>query len=115
MGLLFVVCMECCVFPVGNIKISGGMTIGYINIFTAIVLCKCLGEIEAAMFSKSSWLLILLLNLGITIMGMVTRYFLEYGEVSNTYNFTLQNMLVHFVMMLLLSTMFWMQAKSKRA
>lgn len=113
-GLLFVVCMECCVFPVGNIKISGGMTIGYINIFTAIVLCKCLGEIEAAMFPKASWVLILLLNLGITIMGMVARYFLEYGEVSNNYNFTLQNMLVHLVIMLLLSTMFWMQTKRKR-
>lgn len=48
-------------------------------------------------------------------MGMVARYFLEYGEVSNTYNFTLKNIVVHVVIMLLLSMIFWMQTKRKAA
>ena len=48
-------------------------------------------------------------------MGMVARYFLEYREVSNTYNFTLKNILIHTVIMLLLSMMFWMQTKRKAA
>ena len=30
-----------------------------------------------------------------TIIGMVCRYFLEFGEVSNTYNFTLFNIVVY--------------------
>ena len=76
-GLVFIVCLECCVFP------------------------------------KARWLLIVRLNFGITIMGMAVRYLLEYGEVSNTYNFTPKNIVVHIVIMLLLSMMFWMQTKGK--
>ena len=30
-----------------------------------------------------------------TVIGMVCRYFLEFGEVSNTYNFTLFNIVVY--------------------
>lgn len=30
-----------------------------------------------------------------TVIGMVCRYFLEYGEVSNTYNFTWLNIVVY--------------------
>ena len=105
--------MECCVFPVGNFNLGGGMAIGLLNFITAIGIAKCIGEIEAIMFPKVTWLLVLLLNLGITIMGMVVRYFLEYGEVSNTYNFTPKNIVLHTVIMLLLSTIFWMQTKRK--
>ena len=32
-----------------------------------------------------------------TIAGMVCRYLLEYGEVSNTYNFTWQNIIIYIV------------------
>lgn len=112
-GLLFIIGLECCVFPVGNLLLGGGITIGIINIATAIGIGKCVGEIEAAMFPKTTWIGILILNFVITIMGMVARYFLEYGEVSNTYNFTLKNMIVHIVIMLFLSMIFWMQTKRK--
>ena len=88
LGLVFIVCVECCVFPVGNLPLGGDMTIGLINLATAIGISKCIGEIETHIFQKASGLLIFVLNLGITIMGMIARYFLEYGEVSNTYNFT---------------------------
>lgn len=30
-----------------------------------------------------------------TLIGFLCRYFLEYGEVSNTYNFTLPNIALH--------------------
>ena len=115
MGLVFVVCLECCVFPVGSSTLGGNSISILINFATAVAIGKCVGEIEVIMFPKVSWLPILLLNLGITIMGMVARYFLEYGEVSNTYNFTLKNILIHTVIMLLLSMMFWMQTKRKAA
>lgn len=113
MGLLFIVGLECCVFPVGNLTLGGGMTIGIINFVAAIGIGKCVGEIEAAMFPKATWVLMLLLNFAITIMGMIARYLLEYGEVSNTYNFTLKNIVFHIVIMLLLSMTFWMQTKRK--
>ena len=112
-GLLFIIGLECCVFPVGNLALGGGMTIGIINFATAIGIGKCVAEIEAAMFPKATWIGILLLNFAMTIMGMVARYFLEYGEVSNTYNFILKNIIVHIVIMLLLSMSFWMQTRRK--
>ena len=92
-------------------KIS--MTIGYINLATAVGISKCIGDIEALVFSKISGVWIFVINLGITILGMVARYFLEYGEVSNTYNFTLKNIVIHMIIMMLLSMAFWMQVKRK--
>ena len=113
LGLIFIVCMECCVFPVGSLLLGGNWISIFINFYSAIIISKCIGEIEAILFPKATWLLILLLNFGITIMGMLARYLLEYGEVSNTYNFTPKNMVVHIVIMLLLNMMFWMQTKRK--
>ena len=113
MGLVFVVCLECCVFPVGSSTLGGNSITIFINFATAVAIGKCVSEIEAIMFPEVSWLPILLLNLGITIMGMVVRYFLEYGEVSNTYHFTFKKIVVHVVIMLLLNMLFWMQAKRR--
>ena len=113
MGLVFVVCLECCVFPVGSSTLGGNSISILINFATAVATGKCVGEIEVIMFPKVSWLPILLLNLGITIMGMVVRYFLEYGEVSNTYNFTFKKVIVHMVIMLLFSMMFWVQTNKE--
>ena len=112
-GLIFIICLECCVFPVGNFTYGGNIAISLINLAAAIGIAKCLDEIEAMLLSKVKWILVLLLNLGVTIMGMVARYFLEYGEVSNTYNFTLKKIVIHTLIMLLLSMMFWMQTRKR--
>ena len=113
LGLVFIVCLECCVFPVGSFSLGGDRILVFINFATAIGISKCLGEIEAFIFPKVTWLWIFILNFGITILGMIARYFLEYGEVSNTYNFNLKNIVVHMVIMMGLSMLFWMQAKRK--
>ena len=113
MGLVFVVCLECCVFPVGSSTLGGNSISIFINFATVVAIGKCVGEIEVIMFPKAAWLAILLLNFGITIMGMVVRYFLEYGEVSNTYNFTFKKVIVHMVIMLLFSMMFWVQTNKE--
>ena len=110
-GLLFVILLECCVFPVGSITHTKWFTIGIINLITAVGICKCVGEMEATLFPKASWGMISLFNIGFTIMGMVSRYFLEYGEVSNTYNFTPKKIVIHMIIMILLSTVFWMKSK----
>ena len=113
LGLIFVIILECCVFPVGSFSLGGDRILVFINFATAIGISKCLGEIEAFIFPKVTWLWIFILNFGITILGMIARYFLEYGEVSNTYNFNLKNIVVHMVIMMGLSMLFWMQAKRK--
>ena len=112
-GFIFIICLEGCVFPVGNFAYGGDAAIALINLASAIGIGKCVGEIETMLFPKATWLFVLLVNSGITVLGLVARYFLEYGEVSNTYNFTLKNVVVHTMIMMLLSMMFWMQTKTK--
>ena len=94
-------------------KLFGVLGLVFINFAIAIEISKCIGDIEVFSFPKVTWLWIFFLNLGITILGMIARYFLEYGEVSNTYNFTLKNIVIHIVIMMVLSMIFWMQIKWK--
>ena len=54
------------------------------------------------------------LNLLLVLLGMGARYLLEYGEVSNTYNFTLPNMLLHICVAVVLSTLSWLWTKTER-
>ena len=55
---------------------------------------------------------ITLFNLVIVLAGMVCRYLLEYGEVSNTYNFTIPNILFHIVAALGISIISYIVSKS---
>ena len=53
-------------------------------------------------------------NLVLTLLIMVCRYLLEYVEVSNTYNFTVPNIILHIVAVLVISTGFWSNAATKK-
>ena len=108
-GFIFIIVLECFVFPVCNLSHSVKVMIGFINFFTALGICKCAGEIEFLMFPNWKWWMILLLNLGVTVLGMLARYLLEYGEVSNIYNFTIRNILFHVLVMVLWSSVFWLR------
>ena len=57
MGLVFVVCLECCVFPVGSSMLGGNSISIFINFATAVAIGKCVGEIEVIMllFSMMFW------------------------------------------------------------
>ena len=72
-----------------------------INFAVAALAYYEIGAIEAAAFSlkKDSAAKTILTLLGFNcvhiLAGMGCRYLLEYGEVSNTYNFTLPNMAIH--------------------
>lgn len=106
-GFLFIVCIQCCVFPFYNFTHEVQFIIVIINFMAAVGIAKCTGELEAAIFPNGTWSAMLLLNLILTLLGMAARYLLEYGEVSNTYNFTIKNTVLHLVFMVLWSTMFW--------
>jgi len=42
-----------------------------------------------------------------TVIGMICRYFLEFGEVSNTYNFTLFNIVVYLFVVPVFTLLFY--------
>ena len=106
-GFLFIICLQCCVFPAVNRTHNVSYTIALVNFMAAIGICKCSGDLEAEFLPNGTWGQVLVLNLVLTLLGMAARYFLEYGEVSNTYNFTFRNILLHIVMMVLWSSVFW--------
>ena len=106
-GFLFIVFLQCCVFPAVNRSLNVSYTIAFINFIAAVGICQCTGDLEAEFLPNGTWGQVLLLNLILTLLGMAARYLLEYGEVSNTYNFTYRNMLLHSVMMVLWSSVFW--------
>lgn len=106
-GFLFIICLQCCVFPAVNRSYNAPYAIVFINFIAAIGICKCSGDLEAEFLPNGTWGQVLVLNLVLTLLGMAARYLLEHGEVSNTYNFTFRNILLHIVMMVLWSSVFW--------
>ena len=72
----------CCAFPVINLTKAFPLQITLLNLFTVCISSKKI--------TKS-----ILLALSMTLIGFLCRYLLEYGEVSNAYNFTLPNIALH--------------------
>lgn len=86
-----------------------GITL-YLNVFFYL---------ELGWFEKRGWKLrrlssAVLINIGIILSGMLFRYLLEWGEVSNTYNFTAPNMLFHIVVSFGISTLAYLLMKNQR-
>ena len=71
--------------------------ISIINLFTCLVAYAEVGLLSGCLFYKKKTIIVLLINAAHIIVGMICRYFLEFGEVSNTYNFTLPNIAIHVV------------------
>ena len=92
--ILFAVVEFCCAFPIlSHIK---GLEI--LRIVTLVFVCGAVGKGFGLIFPyirplKAYGIFILL-----CVFGLVCRYFLEFGEVSNTYNFTLFNIVSYLVL-----------------
>ncbi len=67
------------------------------NIFICLLAYAEVGLFSGCLFEKKKIGIVLLINVAHIIAGMICRYFLEFGEVSNTYNFTLPNIAIHIV------------------
>ena len=92
--LLFLV-ISCCTFPIYNFTKDFGKSIVTTNLILNVLCYYELGKYEKLM--QKDWKIgkVLLVNMGVILLGMVMRFFLEFGEVSNTYNFTVPNIAIH--------------------
>lgn len=93
----------CFCFPFINITKFLGDTeqqISIINLFVCVLAYAEVGLLSGYLFEKKNIGVVLLINAAHIIAGMICRYFLEFGEVSNTYNFTLPNIAIHIVAIL---------------
>ena len=65
------------------------------NIFISLFAYVEVGLLSGYLFEKKKIGVVLLINAAHIGAGMICRYFLEFGEVSNAYNFTLPNIVFH--------------------
>lgn len=112
---LFVALLGACSFPIFNLNHRWSATLTCSIVFVGVSLYAELGTMEAAMLPQWYIWNILPLNLMLVLLGMGARYLLEYGEVSNTYNFTIPNMLLHIGVTVTLSTLSWFWGKCRQS
>ena len=116
-GLIFgmVIFFNCFGFPIYNLNKEWPFSI------TAEYLCLDAGAaifsgaLLAAQFSQKRIWQIVLLSAALVCGGLACRYFLEFGEASNTYNFTLPNIALHLAAFTgICSLSWWYVAKQSR-
>ncbi len=87
---IFLAFIGCFTFPVWNFT-----RVSWYNVFIAIFAYYEIGMLFRVLYEDKPLYKVALASLCFTIIGFVCRFLLEYGEVSNTYNFTLLNTAFH--------------------
>lgn len=99
-------------FPLYNLGKHYSYALTGITLWLNLAFYIELGVLERRLLPNYKTGKIALLNLGIIVVGMGCRYFLELGEVSNTYNFTLPNIVFHVVVTFMISMISYAASKS---
>lgn len=103
--------IACCMFPFLNLTKETPIRMDVVNwlvIVVSIMFYHSIGQAEVKLFPKSSTMFIGLFNLLATIVGMGIRFLIEFGEVSNTYNFTIPNIILHILISVVLISGTWL-------
>lgn len=84
---------SCCLFPVYNVTMQSSLGIPML----AVILFAYyeIGVLFAARYPDKAIWQVALFFLSASLLGMGCRYLLEFGEISNVYNFTLPNIGLH--------------------
>jgi len=90
--LIYIVFNGCCLFPLNNKIKTMGNSFLFVFVFAYIMIALVLTGLMRAKPIK-----VFLLTLFFTAIGMGLRYVLEFGEFSNTVNFTGINILVSLI------------------
>lgn len=112
--------VNCGFFPIVNFNPDNPVDLGLVMrvmIFTLAASAHWnFGRLEARVFPGWSPLFIGLFNAAVVCGGLLGRYLLEFGEVSNTYNFTPGNTVVHVLFLTAAATAAWrLETLSRRS
>lgn len=111
--------MGCFLFPIYNFTKAYSHGSHWYSIYLSVMWCLIMGAFlsQAFPYKKGRLLktvpVLLAFNTLYVFVGMSCRYLLEFGEVSNTYNFTAPNMIVHVLLMNILCLVCWYLAAQK--
>ncbi|NLB62026.1 MAG: hypothetical protein GX802_06405 [Clostridiales bacterium] len=112
-GLGFIVFFNCFGFPFYNISKEWPLSIILMNIYLSLASSYCAGIVLAGLFPKKKYWFIACLMILFACIGLACRYLLEFGEVSNIYNFTIPNILLHLGVFVILTSLWWQYANKK--
>lgn len=109
-GLVFgmVIFFNCFGFPVYNLNKEWPFSITSMYLYFDIEAAIFSGAILAVLLSQRRIWQMVLLSAALVCGGLVCRYLLEFGEVSNTYNFTLPNIALHLAAFVGISSLSWL-------
>ena len=108
--LLFII-ISGAAFPIYNFGKHYTQVLTGIMLYLNIACYLELGIFERRVLHLKQISYVVFMNLGIVLAGMVCRFILEWGEVSNTYNFTLPNILLHVSVAVIISTLSYLLIK----
>ena len=112
MGL--VVLFNCFGFPVYNFNKGWTLSVTLCYLFLTPASAVYVGGILAKCFPEKGWGFAVSLTAALVLAGLGCRFLLEFGEVSNVYNFTLPNVLLHIFVFTAFCSQTWRQAAGGR-
>lgn len=93
--LAYIVLAGCFVFPIS----SEPFPFDFMKVHLIVTSYGMIGLGFAGLYGVAKEKLVYPITLSLTILGMLFRYISEYGEVSNTYNFTMLNVVSYVAIM----------------
>ena len=90
----YIVFAGCFVFPIRSEKFP----LDFMGVYLIAASYGIIALSLAGVYGPNKGPAVYLRTLVFTVLGLLCRYFLEYGEVSNTYNFTVGNVILYLVL-----------------
>ena len=92
---IFLIFIGCFAFPVYNFSNEAPEISRWINVFVALTAYYEIGLVQGVLFESKGLGKSIYTTLSMTLLGLLCRFYLEYGEVSNTWNFIWPNITLH--------------------
>lgn len=110
----FPIFINCCGFPAYNFSKGYPPAITATTLLLIIIASGYIGGGLALLFPQQRYPVFLALLLLLTGAGLLCRFLLEFGEVSNVYNFTLPNLLFHLFLVGICCSLSWLYVRQHR-
>ena len=111
-GLVFgmVIFFNCFGFPIYNLNKEWPFSITAMYLYLDVETAIFSGAFLAVLLSQRRIWPIVLLSAALVCGGLACRYLLEFGEASNTYNFSLPNIALHVAAFVGIRSLSWLAA-----
>ena len=110
---VFAVFMNCCGFPFYNFIKNFGLGMDIISMIVSFECFFLTGGMLRYALNDKEYAKVFILTIVYALLGMACRYLLEFGEVSNTYNFTAGNIAFHMFIGVIVTYIGWFWYKRK--